>query len=93
MKLSENILRWLLPKGKMSRDQFSQLMLVYTGMAADIVEIFEAFRENKVYNEFVCLLEDLFIDAGNDETTPYICIAGCLELQSTSVHPCNWCKS
>ena len=25
----------------MSRDQFSQLMLVYTGMAADIAEIFE----------------------------------------------------
>ena len=25
-----------------------QLMLVYTGMAADILEIFEAFRENKV---------------------------------------------
>ena len=48
----------------MSRDQFSQLMLVYTGMAADIAEIFEvrtedvlgfhkysvleAFRESKV---------------------------------------------
>lgn len=32
----------------MSRDQFSQQMLVYTGMAADIVEIFEAFRESKV---------------------------------------------
>ena len=40
--------RWLLPKGAMSRDQFSQLMLVYTGMAADIAEIFEAFRESKV---------------------------------------------
>ena len=24
--------RWLLPKGAMSRDQFSQLMLVYTGL-------------------------------------------------------------
>ena len=42
------MLRWLLPKGRMSRDQFSQLMLVYTGMAADIAEIFEAFRESKV---------------------------------------------
>ena len=42
------LLRWLLPKGFMSRDQFSQLMLVYTGMAADIAEIFEAFRESKV---------------------------------------------
>ena len=44
--------RWLLPKGKLTRDQFSQLMLVYIGMAADIVEIFEAFRESKV--RYVC---------------------------------------
>lgn len=40
--------RWLLPKGNLTRDQFSQLMLVYIGMAADIVEVFEAFRESKV---------------------------------------------
>ena len=40
--------RWLLPKGRLTRDQFSQLMLVYIGMAADIVEVFEAFRESKV---------------------------------------------
>ena len=26
-------------------------MLVYTGMAADILEIFEAFRENKVNSD------------------------------------------
>ena len=48
MQWSLPFLRWLLPKGFMSRDQFSQLMLVYTGMAADIAEIFEAFRESKV---------------------------------------------
>ena len=48
------LLRWLLPKGFMSRDQFSQLMLVYTGMAADIAEIFEAFRESKViYTRYI----------------------------------------
>ena len=29
-------------------------MLVYTGMAADILEIFEAFRENKVNSEDHC---------------------------------------
>ena len=28
--------------------QFSQLMLVYMGLAADIAEVFEAFRESKV---------------------------------------------
>ncbi|XP_072030764.1 uncharacterized protein [Amphiura filiformis] len=30
--------RWLGPKGEMSRDQLSQLLLVYIGMAADILE-------------------------------------------------------
>lgn len=41
----------MLPKGGLSREQFSQLMLAYIGMAADIVEIFEAFRECKVMLE------------------------------------------
>ena len=40
--------RWLLPKGPLSRDQFSQQMLIYIGMAADIAEVFESFREAKV---------------------------------------------
>ncbi|XP_022089043.1 transmembrane protein 26-like isoform X2 [Acanthaster planci] len=31
--------RWLLPKGKLSRDQLSQLLLVQFGMAADILEL------------------------------------------------------
>ncbi|CAI9727618.1 Hypothetical predicted protein [Octopus vulgaris] len=43
--------RWLLPKGKISREQLSQLLLVYIGMAADIIELFEAFKEEVVkYN-------------------------------------------
>ncbi|UJR23607.1 hypothetical protein I4U23_026594 [Adineta vaga] len=38
--------RWLLPVGKtMTRDQLSQLLLVYIGTAADIIELFEAFKE------------------------------------------------
>ncbi|KAL3862264.1 hypothetical protein ACJMK2_008246 [Sinanodonta woodiana] len=37
--------RWLLPKGKLTHDQLSQLLLVYIGTAADIVEFFEAFKE------------------------------------------------
>ena len=45
--------RWLLPKGKLTRDQFSQLMLVYLGMAADIAEIPESFREFQVHNFIV----------------------------------------
>ncbi|CAL1540750.1 unnamed protein product [Lymnaea stagnalis] len=40
--------RWLLPKGEITREQLSQLLLVYIGMAADIIELFEAFKENTV---------------------------------------------
>lgn len=40
--------RWMLPKGKLTHDQLSQLLLVYIGTAADIVEFFEAFNEEKV---------------------------------------------
>ncbi|XP_064619322.1 transmembrane protein 26-like [Lineus longissimus] len=44
--------RWLLPKGDLTRDQLSQLLLVNIGMAADIIELFEAFREENVkYNK------------------------------------------
>jgi len=42
--------RWMLPKGKLTHDQLSQLLLVYIGTAADIVEFFEAFNEEKVSN-------------------------------------------
>jgi hypothetical protein len=34
--------------GELTRDQLSQLLLVYTGMAADIAETFEALREPQV---------------------------------------------
>ena len=40
--------RWMLPKGKLTHDQLSQLLLVYIGTAADIVEFFEAFSEERV---------------------------------------------
>lgn len=47
--------RWILPKGKLTRDQLSQLLLVYIGTAADIVEFFEAFKEETVrYNRILC---------------------------------------
>ncbi|XP_052760797.1 transmembrane protein 26-like [Mya arenaria] len=49
--------RWLLPKGKLTHDQLSQLLLVYIGTAADIVEFFEAFNEQEVqYHKVLCLV-------------------------------------
>uniref|UniRef100_A0A3B4XD69 Transmembrane protein 26-like n=1 Tax=Seriola lalandi dorsalis TaxID=1841481 RepID=A0A3B4XD69_SERLL len=40
--------RWLMPKGDMSRDQLSQLLMVYVGLGADILDIFDTFREPEV---------------------------------------------
>ncbi|EDV24240.1 uncharacterized protein TRIADDRAFT_57528 [Trichoplax adhaerens] len=37
--------RWLAPLGKLSRNQRSQLLLIYIGTAADIIELFETFKE------------------------------------------------
>ncbi|CAG5119291.1 unnamed protein product [Candidula unifasciata] len=49
--------RWFLPKGKLTHDQLSQLLLVYIGTAADIVEFFEAFTEEKVRNSrLLCIV-------------------------------------
>ncbi|XP_059145235.1 transmembrane protein 26-like [Physella acuta] len=49
--------RWFLPKGKLTHDQLSQLLLVYIGTAADIVEFFEAFKEETVSkNELLCMV-------------------------------------
>ena len=45
--------RWLLPRGKLSHDQLSHLLLVYIGTAADIVEFFEAFKEREVRNRII----------------------------------------
>lgn len=36
--------RWMLPKGELTRDQLSQLLLVYIGTAADIIEFFDSFK-------------------------------------------------
>ena len=42
------IARWLLPKGDITRDQLSQLLFVYIGIASDISEIFVLFEERFV---------------------------------------------
>ncbi|XP_071488432.1 transmembrane protein 26-like [Diadema antillarum] len=38
--------RWLLPKGQITRDQLSQLLLVYIATAADIIEFFDSFNSD-----------------------------------------------
>lgn len=40
--------RWLLPKGGITRDQLSQLLLIYIGTAADIMEFTEIIKEDEI---------------------------------------------
>ncbi|XP_022090980.1 kanadaptin-like [Acanthaster planci] len=49
--------RWLLPKGELSRDQLSQLLLVQVGMAADILEfVGEGLKVDEIYDNDVHVL-------------------------------------
>lgn len=43
--------RWLLPRGEITRDQLSALLLGYVGTAADILELFEVLQEDVVQQE------------------------------------------
>ena len=40
--------RWTLPKGVITRDQLSQLLLIYFGISFDIMELFLLFDERPV---------------------------------------------
>ncbi|CAL2029861.1 unnamed protein product [Caenorhabditis brenneri] len=42
--------RWLLPKGDISREQLSQILLAYLAISSDIVEFFDVFKEKVVYS-------------------------------------------
>ncbi|XP_075697065.1 transmembrane protein 26-like [Rhinoderma darwinii] len=40
--------RWLMPRGKMNRDQLAQLLLTYLALGADILDILELMKEPSV---------------------------------------------
>ncbi|CAB3408924.1 unnamed protein product [Caenorhabditis bovis] len=42
--------RWLLPKGDISREQLSQILLAYLAISSDIVEFFDVFKEREVFS-------------------------------------------
>lgn len=51
--------RWLMPMGDMSRDQLSQLLMVYVGLGADILDIFDTFKEPEVQTNRVVIIVGL----------------------------------
>ena len=75
----------------MSRDQFSQLMLVYTGMAADIAEIFEVLTDEDgvlgfdKYSTFH--VGGVPREQGDDQLRPDLRHPRRLELESAAVLP------
>ncbi|XP_040181829.1 transmembrane protein 26-like [Rana temporaria] len=40
--------RWLMPKGGLNREQLSQLLLIYLGLGADILDLLQLIREKSV---------------------------------------------
>ncbi|XP_061700965.1 transmembrane protein 26 isoform X2 [Syngnathoides biaculeatus] len=51
--------RWLMPMGHLSRDQLSQLLMVYVGLGADILDIFDTFRQQEIKENKKVLLVGL----------------------------------
>ncbi|XP_023337543.1 uncharacterized protein LOC111708415 [Eurytemora carolleeae] len=48
--------RWMLPKGNLTRDELAQILLCYIGTAADIIEFFDSFKDDKVNtNKVLCV--------------------------------------
>lgn len=43
--------RWILPRGKLTRDQLSQLLFVYIGSGSDVMELFIIFEEPKIRSD------------------------------------------
>ncbi|RUS89818.1 hypothetical protein EGW08_002430, partial [Elysia chlorotica] len=51
--------RWILPRGEITREQLSELLFAFIGIAADVMEFFSLFGENDVRNHEIlgyCLL-------------------------------------
>lgn len=48
--------RWMLPKGRMSSDELSQLLLIQVGIAADIADFYDALDDDDVSCLLVCFL-------------------------------------
>ena len=75
----------------MSRDQFSQLMLVYTGMAADIAEIFEVLTDEADVLGFdkysIFRVRGVPREQGDDQLRPDLRHPRRLELESAAVLP------
>lgn len=47
------IARWVLPRGRISRDQLSQLLFVYLGSASDVMELFVVFEEPEIRTDLI----------------------------------------
>ena len=49
------VAKWIAPKGKLTDNQLSQLLLIYIASGADIIELLEIFTDEKV-SDFIFLV-------------------------------------
>lgn len=45
--------RWILPKGEITRERLSQILLVYIALASDIIELFDLYEMEEVMKDTV----------------------------------------
>ncbi|XP_021356345.1 transmembrane protein 26-like, partial [Mizuhopecten yessoensis] len=53
--------RWILPKGRLTRDKLSQLLFVFLSKASDVTDFFQLFNENQVKRDDVVVYSILSI--------------------------------
>ena len=53
--------RWFLPRGKLTRNQLSQLLFVYLGIASDVLELFILFEEPQIRQDYFLTMLTLSI--------------------------------
>ncbi|XP_060081896.1 transmembrane protein 26-like [Ylistrum balloti] len=53
--------RWILPKGRLTRDKLSQLLFVFLSKASDVTDFFQLFDENQVKRDDVVVYSILSI--------------------------------
>ena len=55
------ISRWLMPRGVMTRDQLSNLLLEYVGNSADILDLFTTFDEEELKGRRAVIIGVIFV--------------------------------
>lgn len=68
--------RWLMPKGDMTHDQLSQLLLIYLGTAADITDFYDSLALSDVCSCVVVIVVKVLVFL-YVKSFPFLYISSC----------------